>query len=854
MKLSKLQKSIIFTSVFTAGVSAFLLKSIIAFGCILFVSAILGCIKKHLSIKTAIAILIIFFSAYYYTDFRTPKPNMLYSIAPTQVELQGHVISLPRSTSNPDTSKFEFIIEQYKQPNTTIWQNTNTKTLLYLKNTENSSMPVAIGDNLNITATIKKPYQATNPSEFDYSEYLKNKNIFITSFSETKDIKNIEKPTKITWAFLQKCNSITENIVKEHSKNLKQPLPELLSSIVFGKTAIDISDNIIKDFTSSGLIHLLAASGLNVALIYGIWLFIMRRFNAPFKSTVISGLILTLIYSVMTGLPPSIQRAEIMLCFILIGKLFNRQADNLALISLVCALLLIINPYNATDVGFQLSFAVSLGLIVCMPALSEKISASFPKVPDYLTGAIFVPIVAQLWASPIIIYHFNTFAIYSVIANILVVPFIGILSFIGFISSIFSLIPIIGSYICLWADKLLEPLLNLLLMVSNYFSSQPDAIKHLPSPTIAGLLITYALILFLTAQIKNNFEKKWLNYISIGLIAALTFITFYKPHTEELRVMFFDVGEGDSILITTPLNKTFLIDTGRTGFNGYSKAKSAIIPYLRKKGIESIDGLILTHPDSDHIGGALSILQDFRVQKVYNNGVKDHITETYTNTINYINKNHINYSEVQNGEIIYREKDLKITAFKVAEKYTIKHKKKVSNRKKHKKKRTDFQFKNIDFEYSIKEEDLIETPKDEQKAKIKLIEETYAQEVLKNIQSQNEQDTNEKHARQMSEKSIIHAFLQDLENAYKLEDKTKHTEKWISEKNLVQVQKKYETTRAKKHKFSSKNKKRHKEKTHKKKTLKHKKKDNESCILLLVEYKNTKFLLMSDAESSVLKK
>ena len=142
------------------------------------------------------------------------------------------------------------------------------------------------------------------------------------------------------------------------------------------------------------------------------------------------------------------------------------------------------------------------------------------------------------------------------------------------------------------------------------------------------------------------------------ILFTLTFITIPNKNAE---VIFFSLGNADAVLLKSPNNEYFLIDTGRSGYlNSSSQAKNIIIKYLRDKGIKDINSLILTHFDSDHAGGTIDILKNIKVQNLY-------ITETYENTMlsnnikEYLDSNKINYEIAENIEEIYNKDNYIIT-------------------------------------------------------------------------------------------------------------------------------------------------------------------------------------------------
>ena len=133
-----------------------------------------------------------------------------------------------------------------------------------------------------------------------------------------------------------------------------------------------------------------------------------------------------------------------MLLFVLAGKLIDRDTHSVSLLSLVAVLMLIYNPAYINDVSFQLSFFVTFGLLTTANFLSKK----FEKIPDWIKAPVLIPIVAQIWIAPIQMFYFNTFSLYSVLANISTVSLLSIISFGGFVSSAISIIPPFAKMTC----------------------------------------------------------------------------------------------------------------------------------------------------------------------------------------------------------------------------------------------------------------------------------------------------------------------------------------------------------------------------------------------------------------------
>ncbi len=434
---------------------------------------------------------------------------------------------------------------------------------------------------------------------------------------------------------------------------------EILGGIVFGDDAVAPPDYIKTSFVNSGLLHILAASGMNVAFIYGFWVFFMRRMRMPFKLTVATGMGIVLIYTFMTGLGASVIRAALMLLLILAGKLIDRDAHSVSLLALVAMLMLIYNPAFINDVGFQLSFIVTFGILTTANVIFARFKDS--KIPDWLTGAILIPIVAQIWVAPVQMFYFNTFSTYSVFANVFSMPFLSVISFGGFISSIIAIFTPFTDKICMVMDFVLNYILHILVFISNFFANMSHSLLTTTHPNIFQIFIYYTIILLITLSIKTEFSKKIMAVCLASLI--LLAVTLINIPSKDLQIITFDVQNADCFLIKTPQNKYFIIDTGRASYKGSkAQANSIIIKYLKDRGIKNIEGMIITHFDNDHSGGAVDIMNNLKVKKVYINSFKDK-TMTSINIYKTLREKKIPTNIPQNNKSIYSEKDLNLQTF-----------------------------------------------------------------------------------------------------------------------------------------------------------------------------------------------
>lgn len=595
----------------------------------------------------------IFYLGFFNSYFRIKNSDSLLESAPQKGTITGQIVSIPNSNSS-DKTKFFFKVREFNN------EKISGKTLVTLAEENGDFSDFNIGDTYKIEGKLRVPFKASNPSQFDYAKYLRNFSVYTTFYADKANTTEIKEQLTPKWKFQQGLNNVRNRIISTHARYLKSPNLEILGGIVFGDDAVAPPDYIKTSFVNSGLLHILAASGMNVAFIYGFWYFILRRLRMPFKFTVISGMAVVILYTLMTGLGPSVIRAALMLLFILIGKLIDRDAHSVSLLSLVAALMLLYNPAYINDVGFQLSFLVTFGLLITADAVIKPFKEL--KIPEWLTAGVLIPIIAQIWVAPVQMFYFNTFSTYSVLANISIMPFLSIISFGGFVSSVLAIFTPIAKYVCFISDFILKYLLDALVWISNFYSNLPHSLLSTTHPSICQILFYYVIILFITYMFKNGFTKKGIVWTFV-MISVLCLSTISFPN-KNLEIISFDVQNADAFLLKTPQNKYFIIDTGKSAYkSGTSQAKVIMVKYLKDRGIKNIEEMIITHFDNDHSGGAVDLINNLNVKNAYINSY-DNKSYTSINIYKTLKEKEIPTHLAKNNDVIYTENNLAIRTFK----------------------------------------------------------------------------------------------------------------------------------------------------------------------------------------------
>lgn len=630
----------------------------------------------ELDFKKIIILFLMFMFAIIRAGASTNLPTILDEINSNNTSIFGQIITSKDVSAKDNKTKF-FIKATSASIDNKKYKNLNTKILISLDNICDFS----IGDYVSLSGKLRSIKPSSNPYQFDYQRYLLNNDVKnILYATSIKKIKNPELKSDFWYFLLKKFEKTRENILEKHSKNIKSPRLEILGGIVFGSETINPDEEIKENFKNSGLLHLLAASGLNVALIYGIWWWLATLIRFPYNLSILTGATLVIFYTFMTGFPPSILRASAMLLFVLLGKIIDRNANSLALIFFVGFLMLVFSPKMLFDVGFQLSFIVTIGLVVCMPVILDKFKKSdekyrekYKKVsrfkkyilflfsPMNLAAIVAIPLIAQIFVIPLQMHYFNNFAPYSILANIAVVPFIGILSFIGFVSSIFALLPFLNNFMIGIFDFIANPLLALLIKISEIFSSFKFSLITTVGLNNFQMFAYWSIVLLFILNLKNNFKNKK-QIIVLILSLFLLLFSFIKPINHNLEISMFDVDNADCFLIKTPQNKYIMIDTGKKSYRGLSDFQMILNKYLKNERINTLEALIITHFDLDHCSGTVDILKNFKVKKVIikNENIDSAISKEI---LKYLKENKINYQIAKTVSEVYFENDLKIKTY-----------------------------------------------------------------------------------------------------------------------------------------------------------------------------------------------
>lgn len=520
--------------------------------------------------------------------------------------------------------------KEYKKVCTAKIVSNNKKILINIKMSQDIPS-IKYGDSLYIEGEFKQPEEARNYKGYNYKQYLKTKKIIGTVELEKAKILKSSNGSFI--------HNIQKYIRDTINGTLTDEEGNLLLAILLGDKD-KLSEDIQESFKTSNLSHMLAVSGAHVSYIVLGLTYILQNSIIGKKNGKIVCIIFLLIFMAITNFTPSVTRACIMAVLTLFSGIIYRKSDVYTNISVAALITLIFNPYSLLDLGFQLSYGGTIGIIIFIKRIQEKKSNS--KVINYIKQMALVSIYANIIIIPIMMYHFNTVSFTFIISNIMASPILGIIVITGLLFIITSItVKPLTRLIAIF----IKPILSILIKISQICSKLPFSNILVVTPYIFNVISYYAIILYCIKSKKNN-KCKIIICLLIVLI-LINFIIYIFP--QKLRIFFIDVGQGDSTLIITPDKKTVLIDGG--GSDSFDVGEKVLLPYLLDRRILKIDYVLISHFDTDHCGGILTIMEKVKVKNII-------ISEQAENSENYerfkklmINKK-IRLIEVKKGDKI----------------------------------------------------------------------------------------------------------------------------------------------------------------------------------------------------------
>ena len=506
------------------------------------------------------------------------------------------------------------------------------------------------GDHLELRGILRRPQGQRNPGGFDYRSYLARRQVFGILHPD-RELKIVASGQSgfllLRWAesLRRQVENAIDSAYQKHPNHV-----EILKGMLLGKRG-GIEESTIAAFRNSGSLHILAVSGLHVGLIAGVFFLCFSRL--PAKATCALTILAVLLYACIVGFRPSVFRASTMVVLFLIGSIIDRDVDRFNLLAIAALILLLINPAQLWDIGFQLSFAAVASILYFMPKWGTFIRDILPdwlyhqpearenvslfryvavKGIQWLLLAFGVTLAAQLGTVLIIAGSFYRLYPLGIIAGPFVVGLAAPIVSLTLISVILGTIWLPLAIPIVYANNLI---ISVLLPTIEFFGSQEWGVAKTAPPTFGWVVLFFAGCIAIVYWRWVWLERKKAVLIGLMVVAVWIWDAAWREDGNLLEVTFLDVRQGDAAFVRFPDGKTMLVDGGRnllfayrgnyqiepnndksSKFLRFDTGARILSPFLSYEGVGKLDLLVLSHPDNDHGGGLYYILHEYDVEKV----------------------------------------------------------------------------------------------------------------------------------------------------------------------------------------------------------------------------------------------
>ncbi len=637
----------------------------------------LGCALRWCSVRQAAlygAALLCSASLYIVTEHRNASRwTMPADASPSQPAAEGSWDGYILSPAERDGDRVQFQFRALSwQPNEgTEPEPVDEKLLVQIRLSSPSELDTVErwkrGQAIRLHGQLSAPGEASNFGAFSYREYLRPQRIhWIIQVAGAEQAVMIDRLSRNGYQraeqavhqALARVDRVRGALLELMERLYKQPHSGYMQGLVLGSRT-ELDPETYRQFSELGLTHVLAISGLHVGVFAGALLGLLRLLRLSKEKGMSIVQCCLPVYMLLTGAAPSVIRAGLMSMLALYCLRKGWLKDGLHILALVLVAMLLWDPYYALQIGFQLSFAVTAGLIIGVP----RVMRLLPDWPPWLSSSAGVTLVAQAVSFPLTVYYFHQFSILSFAANFLLVPFIslGVLPA-GTLSLLAGLLyepaarplawivaqmneltfRIVEWLAAIEGTSFIWPQLplwwigayygSLCLVFASWRRTAEGGSSSLRSREATEDGDTQPLGSFVEVRPSSpGIRRIGFVLASVPLVAVLVW-GYGDGLGRDALVSFIDVGQGDSILIRTASGKHVLVDGGGTAaFRRpgdqwrerrvpFEIGGKVIVPLLKQRGVRQLDAVMLTHADQDHAGGLLAVLRHLPVSRFITNG------------------------------------------------------------------------------------------------------------------------------------------------------------------------------------------------------------------------------------------
>ncbi len=494
--------------------------------------------------------------------------------------------------------------------------------------------PVDAGDLVRVRGRVLPIPAPTNPEQPDPARWLYRQDARAVLVAERVEV--LERGRGPAW--LRWASSVREALRHVYQGALGRPLGAVLAGVVLG---IPVPDRDLQDaFRASGLVHLLVASGAQLSTVAAAAYLALRRFRRPVRA--VGALAAVLAFAWVAGWEPSMARAALMAGVVVAAGLLKREVDPNTLLAFAAAALVAVRPLWLLDVGFQLSFAATAGLVL----LARPLERAFGTAPQLVREGVAAAVSCQLFVAPLVVWHFGQLQPWAVVANVLAVPASAFVVPAGLVGGLVGLVWLPLALPVLW---LAGVACAYLVWLARTVSALPAATAHAPDPTGSALVLAWCALLGVAAW--RGRVRPGRAVVAAALAVAVAVWVRALPPPPFAEVVFLDVGQGDAIVIRAPQGHRVVVDGGPEA--------EPITSFLAKSG-GRVDVAVLSHPHADHVAGLAHALRRFGAGAVLDGGYP-HPSPAYAGFLETVRDRGIPYHLARRGvRVSLGELDLRV--------------------------------------------------------------------------------------------------------------------------------------------------------------------------------------------------
>jgi len=461
------------------------------------------------------------------------------------------------------------------------------------------------------------PVRPGGTAGFDYDRYLVLRGVFAQAYLPS--LLNVWVDKRPTVGILPLVDRLRTAIRLSLDRNLSPPAAALARGFLIGETR-DIPPEIYRMFRDSGTMHLLAVSGSNVALVVLFFMWVLRpfRFGAGPRSAVLLAVIA--IFAGLSYGDPSVIRASIMAGLVIGARMLGRSYDLNNIVAATALLILLVEPAQMFDVGFQLSFVTAWGLIFIMPRLAALFREYHERTwYRWLVFPFLIALVAQVVSTPIVAYHFDRFPVIGLAANLVIVPMVSL----GVVGILLLLVadliwPLLGAFVGSLLNLWLVAVVAVLRILGGENIPVWNTGHLMDAPfSLPGVLMIYLLLVLAVVALSKGWARKAaLAVVAVAANVVLVIAVAGAFSGSEGRLDIEKVPGGAAVLVQSDRSSSADLIITRLSRKTYPIDERVFEPLLRRRGIDKLGRLIVLASDYDALDDILRLAGNWSVDSL----------------------------------------------------------------------------------------------------------------------------------------------------------------------------------------------------------------------------------------------